>query len=135
MEAVSAIDESQALASQQAREAAEVARLQAADRAAKARVTAQVEKGHPWAGPPVYTWTVGPDGKRYATGGWAPIDVKPSPGDARATAAKMRVVMQAALSPGAISAADLRAAAQATAQLADALAALEGQDGAVSLRL
>lgn len=104
-----------------------VARLADRDREVRSQEMAQVIAGRPWAGPPVYMYQMGPDGRRYAIGGFVPIDVSPVEGDPQATASKMRVVSDAALvSPGA-SAADRRVAAIAQAKLQEALAAISSQ--------
>ncbi|MCK5146880.1 hypothetical protein KAR48_08995 [bacterium] len=46
-----------------------------------------------------YEYNVGPDGKRYITGGEVSIDTAAVPGDPKATVEKMRTVKRAALAP------------------------------------
>lgn len=108
-----------------------VSRLSERDQEVRAHEMAHVIAGRPWAGPPVYMYQTGPDGRRYAIGGFVPIDVTPVVGDPHATAYKMRVVSHAALATSAPSAADRRVAAIAQASLQDALAAISSQSRAV----
>lgn len=55
----------------------------------------------------------GPDGRSYAVGGSVKADLSPVPGDPRATLAKAKQVIRAAMAPGDPSAADLRVASDA----------------------
>ncbi len=64
-------------------------------------------------GPVSYTYTTGPDGRRYAVAGEVPIDVSPVEGDPDATILKMQRVRAAALAPAEPSAADRQVAAKA----------------------
>lgn len=108
-----------------------VSRLSDRDREVRAHEMAHVIAGRPWAGPPVYMYQTGPDGRRYAIGGFVPIDITPVEGDPQATAYKMRVVSQAALASTDPSAADRRVAAIAQSKLQEALAAISSQSRAV----
>ena len=65
------------------------------------------------AGGPTFSYTRGPDGRQYATGGEVPIDDSPVPGDPEATIRKMQTVQSAALAPAEPSAQDRAVAAKA----------------------
>lgn len=108
-----------------------VDRMADRDREVRAHEMAHVIAGRPWAGPPVYMYQMGPDGRRYAIGGFVPIDVTEVKGDPQATVYKMRVVSDAALAPVDPSAADRRVAAIAQAKLQEALAAISSQSRAI----
>lgn len=103
---------------------AQVAQMLQRDREVREHETAHVIAGRPWAGPAVYLYQTGPDGRRYAIGGFAPIDASPIEGNPEATAAKMRIVIDAALAPPDPSPADRHVAAMAQARLQAALAAI-----------
>ena len=60
-----------------------------------------------------YSTARGPAGERVVTGGRIAVDLDPVPGDPRASLAKARTVLNAALAPGDPSAADMRVAADA----------------------
>lgn len=60
-----------------------------------------------------YTFSRGPDGRMYATGGSIKVDLEPVPGNPEATIRKARQVRRAALAPGEPSAADMKMAARA----------------------
>jgi hypothetical protein len=64
-------------------------------------------------GPVRYEYRMGPDGKLYAVGGSAPIDVKPVEGDPEATLRKMEAVERAARSGAEASIADQQVASEA----------------------
>ncbi|MEL7091774.1 MAG: putative metalloprotease CJM1_0395 family protein [Pseudomonadota bacterium] len=105
--------------------------LEARDREVRRHEQAHAAVGGQFAGPPTYTYQIGPDGRRYAVGGAVSIDVSPVPGDPAATIEKMEVVKAAALAPASPSAADRQVAALATAQRVQAMAelmAVRGQD-------
>lgn len=61
-----------------------------------------------------YTFTIGPDGKRYAVAGNVNIDTGEVPGDPAATIRKANAIRKAALAPAHPSAQDLRVAAEAS---------------------
>ena len=71
------------------------------------------------AGGASFSYTTGPNGKRYATGGEVPIDISKADSPA-ATIAKMRTVRRAALAPANPSAADRSIAASASGKEAQA---------------
>ncbi len=68
-----------------------------------------------YAGAPQYSYTNGPDGKRYANAGLVSIDVSPVAGDPKATIEKMDVVQRAANAPAEPSGADRSVSAKAAA--------------------
>ncbi|MDP6952123.1 MAG: putative metalloprotease CJM1_0395 family protein [Alphaproteobacteria bacterium] len=70
---------------------------------------------------------MGPDGKRYATGGEVPIDIAPVPGDPNATIQKLSQVKRAALAPADPSGADRAIAAAASAGIVEARTELAAQ--------
>lgn len=111
-------------AQQQRQEQLEIAELVSRDREVRAHEQAHAAIGGAYAGAPTYTFTRGPDGKRYAIGGEVSIDSSPIPNDPEATLRKMELVQRAALAPAEPSAQDRRVAAQAAAQAADARAEL-----------
>ena len=82
----------------------------------------------PHAGPVSYSYTTGPDGRRYAVAGEVPIDVSPVEGDPQATIQKMQQVRRAALSPAEPSASDRQVAARAQQQEREAQAQLDRAD-------
>ncbi|MGE8362227.1 putative metalloprotease CJM1_0395 family protein [Pseudomonas sp.] len=102
----------------------EVAKLVSRDQEVRSHEQAHAAVGGAYAGSPTYTFTRGPDGKRYAVGGEVSIDVSPVPNDPQATLRKMEVVLRAALAPAEPSAQDRRVAAEAQAQMAQARAEL-----------
>ncbi|NQD92467.1 hypothetical protein HP532_07360 [Pseudomonas sp. CrR25] len=109
---------------QQRREQQQIAELVDRDRDVRAHEQAHAAVGGSYAGAPSYTYSRGPDGKRYVTGGEVGIDVAAVPNDPHATLRKMEVVLRAALAPAEPSAQDLRVAAQAQAQMVQARAEL-----------
>jgi hypothetical protein len=96
-----------------------VARLQARDRDVRAHEAAHAASGGGHAGSPSYSYTNGPDGRQYATGGSVPIDVSPA-SNPEDTIAKMSQVRRAALAPRDPSSADRSIAARASQQLSEA---------------
>lgn len=101
---------------QQRQDQLEIAELASRDREVRAHEQAHAAVGSAYAGAPTYTFSRGPDGKRYAIGGEVSIDSSPVPNDPEATLRKMELVQRAALAPAEPSAQDLRVAAQAAAQ-------------------
>ena len=91
----------------------ELQELRSQDRQVRAHERAHKAKGGANAGPVSYTYTTGPDGRRYAVAGEVSSDVTPVEGDPDATILKMRQIRYAALAPAEPSAADRRVAAKA----------------------
>ena len=83
--------------------------------------------GGRFAGPVSYTYTQGPDGKRYITGGEVPIHV-PASDDPEQTLRDMEQVRRAALAPGDPSGQDLSVAAQAAMVAAQARQEIASSD-------
>lgn len=101
------------------------------DREVRTHEQAHAAVGGVHAGAPTYTYTRGPDGKRYASGGEVSIDVGAVANDPQATLSKMQIVIRAALAPAEPSAQDRSVASQAQAQMAVAraeLAALQSKE-------
>lgn len=101
-----------------------IAELANRDREVRAHEQAHAAVGGVHAGSPTYTYTQGPDGKRYASGGEVGIDVGAIANDPQATITKMEIVIRAALAPAEPSGQDRSVASQAQAQLAAARAEL-----------
>jgi len=112
---------------QQRLEQLEIAKLVSRDQEVRTHEQAHAAVGGQYAGAPTYTYTRGPDGKRYAVGGEVGIDTSPVPNDPQATLRKMEVVIRAALAPAEPSGQDRQIAAQAQAQMAEARAQLAQQ--------
>lgn len=94
----------------------EVADLQKRDREVRAHEAAhKAAAGSLSSGSASFSFTTGPDGKRYATSGEVSIDTSAVSGDAEATVRKMQQVRAAALAPASPSSQDRKVAAQATA--------------------
>ncbi len=74
-----------------------------------------------------FSFTVGPNGVRYATGGEVGIDTSPIEGDPRATLRKADTIRRAALAPASPSSQDQLVAARATAMSNKAQADLSEQ--------
>ncbi|MEH6651744.1 MAG: putative metalloprotease CJM1_0395 family protein [Motiliproteus sp.] len=108
---------------EQANEQAQVRQLAKVDRDVRDHEAAHAAAGGGLAGAPSYSYTKGPDGQLYATGGEVNTDTSASV-DPSETAANARTVIEAALAPANPSTQDLRVAAQARAQLIDAQAQL-----------
>ncbi|WP_148863460.1 putative metalloprotease CJM1_0395 family protein [Marinobacter fonticola] len=87
--------------------------LKARDREVRAHEAAHQSVGGQYAGAVSYTYSRGPDGVQYATGGEVPIDVAPVANNPQATIDKMRTVRAAALAPAEPSTQDRQVAAQA----------------------
>lgn len=113
--------------SQQRVEQAEVAALARTDQEVRTHEQAHAAVGGAYAGSPSYTYTRGPDGKRYAVAGEVSIDTGSVPGDPEATLRKMQVVIRAALAPAEPSAQDRQVASQAQIKLAEARVELAAQ--------
>ncbi len=91
----------------------EVEQLREQDREVRIHEQAHKVAAGPHGGAISFTYTTGPDGKRYAIAGEVAIDVSPVEGDREATLRKMQQIQSAALAPAEPSAADRRIAAQA----------------------
>lgn len=96
-----------------------VRELKARDREVRAHEQAHKRVGGQYAGAISYDFQRGPDGQSYAVGGSVPIDVSPE-NTPQETAAKMRIVIKAALAPAEPSAADRSVAAAAQSKLQEA---------------
>lgn len=94
---------------------AQIDRLKKTDQEVRAHESAHKNVGGQFAGSASYSYTVGPDGKRYATGGEVPIDIAPIKDNPEATIAKLDVVISAALAPAKPSSQDRKVAAAAVA--------------------
>ncbi|MBF0500476.1 MAG: hypothetical protein HQM09_10110 [Candidatus Riflebacteria bacterium] len=91
-----------------------VRELQRTDEEVRAHEAAHMAVGGSYVqGAASYTFTTGPDGSRYATGGEVQIDTSPVPDDPKATEQKMQTVRRAALAPAQPSGQDLAVAASA----------------------
>ena len=103
----------------------EVARLQQVDTQVKAHEMAHLAVAGPYArGGANFSYSTGPDGRKYATGGEVSIDTskEPSPD---ATIRKMRTIQAAAMAPANPSPQDRKVAAQADAAIVEANRELE----------
>jgi hypothetical protein len=92
----------------------EVARLKAIEQKVKAHEAAHKSAGGPITGPISYSYTRGPDGRNYITGGEVPISIS-SGRTPQETINRMQQVIQAALAPADPSPQDRAVAAQAAA--------------------
>ncbi len=97
------------------------------DREVRTHEQAHAAVGGQYAGAPTYSFKRGPDGQRYAVSGEVSIDTAPVPNDPEATLRKMEIVQRAALAPMEPSPQDLRVAALAQAQAAQARVELAEQ--------
>ena len=109
------------------REQQAVKELAARDREVKAHEAAHQAAGGGLTGPASFSYTTGPDGKRYATGGEVSIDTAKVSGDPQATLIKANRIRSAALAPAEPSGQDQRVAAQAAHMAADARAEMAKQ--------
>ncbi len=92
-----------------------VQQLKARDQEVRAHEAAHAAAGGQYAGAPTYTYTQGPDGRRYATGGEVSIDLSPGR-TPEETAQKADQIRAAALAPADPSGQD-RAVAAAAAKM------------------
>lgn len=106
----------------------QVQKLKQVDANVRQHEAAHQAAGGSHAGGASFTYTRGPDGKNYATGGEVPIDVS-TESEPAATIAKMEQVKAAALAPADPSPQDMRVAAQADAAKLKAQAELRRQGG------
>ncbi|MEH6625864.1 MAG: putative metalloprotease CJM1_0395 family protein [Motiliproteus sp.] len=107
---------------EQRQELEQVKKLAAIDRDVRAHEAAHAAAGGSLAGSPNLSFTRGPDGRLYATGGEVSIDTSPVSNDPEATIQKAQTIIQAALAPARPSPQDIQVAAQAQALLVDAQA-------------
>jgi hypothetical protein len=105
----------------------QVKELAARDREVKAHEAAHKAAGGGLTGPASFSYTTGPDGKRYATGGEVSVDTSKVPGDPQATLIKANQIRAAALAPAEPSGQDRKVAAQASQMAADARAEMTQQ--------
>jgi hypothetical protein len=98
----------------------EVAELKQRDKQVRAHEQAHQSAGAGLTGAVSYTYTNGPDGKRYATGGEVSIDTSPVRNDLSGTIQKMQRVIAAALAPADPSSQDRAVAAQANSTMTTA---------------
>lgn len=100
--------------SEQLLEAQQIQSLKRRDREVRAHEQAHASVGGSSTGAPLYTFEVGPDGKKYAVGGEVSVDTSSVSGDPQATITKMQKVYSAALAPANPSSQDYRVAASAS---------------------
>lgn len=98
---------------------AAIAQLKATEEKVKAHEAAHKSAGGTVTGPVSYTYTRGPDGRNYITGGEVPITIS-SGKTPQETISRMQQVIRAALAPADPSPQDRAVAAQATAQMQEA---------------
>lgn len=95
------------------KEQQQVDELAAIDRAVHAHEAAHAAAAGEFAGTTSYTYTKGPNGVSYATGGEVSIDSSPVPNNPEATIRKAQQIRQAANAPADPSSQDRKVAAQA----------------------
>lgn len=100
--------------------------LKKRDAEVKAHEQAHAAVGGAYASAPSYTYTKGPDGKKYAVGGEVQIDTSPER-TPEATIRKMDIVIRAALAPTEPSSQDQAVARQAQTQRQQAQSELQTQ--------
>ncbi|RRJ83171.1 putative metalloprotease CJM1_0395 family protein [Aestuariirhabdus litorea] len=101
------------LAENSERERLQISELVARDREVRNHEQAHASVGGALAGAASYQYTIGPDGRRYATSGEVSIAVGRVEGDPKATIERAEQVQRAALAPANPSVQDRRVAAQA----------------------
>ena len=115
--------------------AAEIARLQQTEREVIAHENAHKAAAGRFGGPIQYTYTTGPDGKRYITGGSVSINT-PATNDPEEALRNANQVMNAALATGSPSGQDIAVAAGAAAMASKAKAQIfSGEDGKSAERI
>lgn len=106
----------------------EVEKLAQRDREVRAHELAHLAAaGSRATGGASFSYTVGPDGKRYATGGEVSIDTSPVAGDPEATLRAAELIRRAALAPAEPSAQDRQVAAEASMMAQEARVELANQ--------
>lgn len=119
--AISETYRSQTEKSDEAAKEAQIRELKRIDQEVRAHEQAHMAAAGDLArGGPSYSYTQGPDGRQYATGGEVQIDNALVAGDPDATIRKMQRVIAAALAPGDPSGQDLSVASQARAEISKA---------------
>lgn len=98
----------------------EVKTLKRRDQEVRSHELAHAAVGGAYTGAPNYSFSVGPDGKKYAVSGEVSVDLAPIDGNPSATIAKMQKVHAAALAPANPSIQDTRVAASAAKLIAQA---------------
>jgi len=98
----------------------EVTQLKQRDKEVRTHEQAHQSAGAGLTGAASYTYTSGPDGKQYATGGEVSIDASPVRNDPSATIQKMVRVIAAALAPADPSSQDRAVASQASSTMSTA---------------
>lgn len=101
--------------------------LKLRDQEVRAHELAHAAVGGQYTGAPSYEFTVGPDGKKYATSGEVSVDLSIIAGDPQATITKLQKVHAAALAPANPSIQDTRVAAQASRLILQAQSELLAQ--------
>tara|TARA_R110000737_G_scaffold31063_2_gene49597 strand:+ start:190 stop:1167 length:978 start_codon:yes stop_codon:yes gene_type:complete len=91
----------------------EIKSLKRRDQEVRSHELAHAAVGGAYTGAPNYSFSVGPDGKKYAVSGEVSVDLAPIDGNPSATIAKMQKVHSAALAPANPSIQDTRVAASA----------------------
>jgi hypothetical protein len=100
---------------------AEIRQLAATDRHVRAHEEAHLTVAGPYAtSGPSYTFTIGPDGQRYAVAGEVSLDASPDSSGPEATVQKAKIIEAAANAPVDPSTQDRMVAAQAAQMEADA---------------
>jgi len=107
-------------------EAAELQKLATRDREVRAHEAAHKGAAGPYGGATEYTYTRGPNGKQYATGGEVAIDLS-TPSDPQEALRKAQTIQRAALAPAQPSGQDRAVAAQAANMAAEARVELQKQ--------
>jgi SprA family protein len=111
-----------------ANEEAVVRQLVNTDRHVRAHERAHLVVAGAYAtGGPSYTYTVGPDGQRYAVGGEVSLDTSPDPSGPEATVEKAKIIQAAANAPVDPSGQDRMVAAEAAQMEATAQAEIFAQ--------
>ncbi len=98
----------------------EIFKLKARDQEVRAHETAHKSAAGGLAGAASFSYTKGPDGRQYASGGEVSINTSEVAGDPQATASKAATIRRAALAPSNPSSQDLRVAASANRMLFEA---------------
>lgn len=106
----------------------ELEKLKRRDREVRNHEMAHQSAGGQYAGSASYTYTTGPDDRRYAVGGSVDIETSPAK-DPEQTVKKAEQIKRAATAPAQPSAADLQIAAKATRMKMEAQAELSKSQG------